>query len=212
MEKSRDALRTISEVADWLGVPTHVLRFWESRFSQIRPIKRAGGRRYYRPADRALVGGIKKLLHNDGLTIRGVQKILREQGVSAVISLAPPFEGLDNGTDPDDGVMQSEEIGAVDSKVPTERGDPESEAEPALETPSAETSKPLERKTTPSAGLADTEGDRKDPVDKDVSSGGDIYGQETGGSKPSDIEPLQSLYDRLLALRKRMTAADSASD
>ncbi len=71
MEKSRDAFRTISEVADWLGTPTHVLRFWESRFSQVKPVKRAGGRRYYRPADMELLGGIKKLLHDDGLTIRG---------------------------------------------------------------------------------------------------------------------------------------------
>ena len=71
MRKSPDAFRTISEVADWLDVPTHVLRFWESRFSQIKPVKRAGGRRYYRPNDMLLIGGIKKLLHEDGMTIRG---------------------------------------------------------------------------------------------------------------------------------------------
>ncbi|MCG6904158.1 MAG: MerR family transcriptional regulator [Rhodobacter sp.] len=95
MDKSPDAFRTISEVADWLGTPTHVLRFWESRFSQVKPVKRAGGRRYYRPADMALLGGIKKLLHEDGLTIRGVQKILREEGVKHVSSLSPAIEGLD---------------------------------------------------------------------------------------------------------------------
>lgn len=89
MEKSPDAFRTISEVADWLETQTHVLRFWESRFSQVKPVKRAGGRRYYRPADVALLGGIKKLLHEDGLTIRGVQKILREQGVRHVSALSP---------------------------------------------------------------------------------------------------------------------------
>lgn len=92
MEKSRDAFRTISEVADWLGTPTHVLRFWESRFSQVKPVKRAGGRRYYRPADMELLGGIKRLLHDDGLTIRGVQKILREEGVKHVIALSPPVD------------------------------------------------------------------------------------------------------------------------
>lgn len=92
MEKSRDAFRTISEVADWLGTPTHVLRFWESRFSQIKPVKRAGGRRYYRPADMELLGGIKRLLHDDGLTIRGVQKILREEGVKHVAALSPPVD------------------------------------------------------------------------------------------------------------------------
>ncbi len=86
-KKSPDAFRTISEVAEWLDVPTHVLRFWESRFTQVKPVKRAGGRRYYRPADMALLGGIKKLLHDDGLTIRGVQKVLREQGVKHVSGL-----------------------------------------------------------------------------------------------------------------------------
>ncbi|WP_417205330.1 MerR family transcriptional regulator [Antarctobacter sp.] len=88
MPKSRDAFRTISEVADWLETPAHVLRFWESKFSQVKPVKRAGGRRYYRPADMELLGGIKKLLHDDGMTIKGVQKVLREQGVRHVASLA----------------------------------------------------------------------------------------------------------------------------
>lgn len=89
MAKAQDAFRTISEVAEWLDTPTHVLRFWESKFSQIKPVKGAGGRRYYRPADMALLGGIKKLLHEDGLTIKGTQKLLREQGVKYVATLAP---------------------------------------------------------------------------------------------------------------------------
>ncbi len=88
MSKSAEAFRTISEVAEVLDTPAHVLRFWESRFSQIKPVKRAGGRRYYRPTDVALLGGIKQLLHHDGLTIRGVQKILREQGARHVAGLA----------------------------------------------------------------------------------------------------------------------------
>lgn len=87
MTKSADAFRTISEVAEALETPAHVLRFWESRFPQIKPVKRAGGRRYYRPADMALLAGIKQLLHEDGLTIRGVQKILREHGVRHVAEL-----------------------------------------------------------------------------------------------------------------------------
>ena len=87
MEKSPEAFRTISEVAEFLETPAHVLRFWESRFPQIRPVKRAGGRRYYRPSDVALLSGIKRLLHDDGLTIRGVQKILQEQGVKHVAGL-----------------------------------------------------------------------------------------------------------------------------
>lgn len=88
MDKSPDAFRTISEVAEVLETPAHVLRFWESRFPQIRPVKRAGGRRYYRPSDVALLAGIKRLLHDEGLTIRGVQKILRDQGVRHVAGLS----------------------------------------------------------------------------------------------------------------------------
>ena len=87
MSKSRDAFRTISEVSDWLDTPAHVLRFWESKFSQIKPVKRAGGRRYYRPQDMELLGGIKKLLHDDGMTIKGVQKLLREKGIKHVAAM-----------------------------------------------------------------------------------------------------------------------------
>lgn len=84
MAKSSAAFRTISEVADELAVPKHVLRFWEMRFPQVRPMKRGGGRRYYRPADVALLKGIRHLLHAEGYTIRGVQKILRDQGPEGV--------------------------------------------------------------------------------------------------------------------------------
>jgi DNA-binding transcriptional MerR regulator len=95
MDKSPDAFRTISEVADHLETPAHVLRFWESRFPQIRPVKRAGGRRYYRPSDVALLTGIKRLLHDEGLTIRGVQKILRDHGVRHVAGLSDDVAALD---------------------------------------------------------------------------------------------------------------------
>ena len=94
-KKSPDAFRTISEVAEWLGVPTHVLRFWESRFSQVKPVKRAGGRRYYRPSDMELLGGIRKLLHEDGMTIRGVQKLLREEGAKHVAAMSPSLDSDD---------------------------------------------------------------------------------------------------------------------
>ncbi|HEY4078535.1 MAG TPA: MerR family transcriptional regulator [Rhizomicrobium sp.] len=82
--KSAEAFRTISEVADELDVPQHVLRFWESRFAQIRPVKRAGGRRYYRPDDVDLLKGIRALLYSDGFTIKGVQKVLKERGLRHV--------------------------------------------------------------------------------------------------------------------------------
>ncbi|MDQ8726133.1 MerR family transcriptional regulator [Bradyrhizobium sp. LHD-71] len=84
MDKAPDAFRTISEVADELDVPQHVLRFWETRFAQIKPMKRSGGRRYYRPEDVNLLRGIRHLLYGQGYTIRGVQRILREQGIKAV--------------------------------------------------------------------------------------------------------------------------------
>ena len=85
--KSPDAFRTISEAAEELGVPQHVLRFWETRFAQIKPMKRAGGRRYYRPTDVDLLKGIGGLLYKEGYTIRGVQKILKEEGPSHVVAI-----------------------------------------------------------------------------------------------------------------------------
>ena len=90
MTKSPEAFRTISEVAEEVGVEAHVLRFWESRFPQIKPLKRGGGRRYYRPSDVALLKGIQGLLYTEGYSIRGVQKLIKEQGVRAISSEAPP--------------------------------------------------------------------------------------------------------------------------
>jgi DNA-binding transcriptional MerR regulator len=86
MSKEPDAFRTISEVAEELGLPQHVLRFWETRFAQIRPMKRGGGRRYYRPDDVAVLRGIRQLLYGEGYTIKGVQRILKEQGHRFVIA------------------------------------------------------------------------------------------------------------------------------
>lgn len=100
VEKSPNAFRTISEVSEALEVPAHVLRFWESKFSQIKPVKRGGGRRYYRPTDLDLIRGIRDLLYSDGLTIKGVQKILREKGVRHVMALGAldPAEATKNGS------------------------------------------------------------------------------------------------------------------
>ena len=83
--KSPEAFRTISEVSKDLSLPQHVLRFWETKFSQIKPIKRGGGRRYYRPEDVDLLNGIKNLLYNDGYTIRGVQKVIKENGSKNIL-------------------------------------------------------------------------------------------------------------------------------
>jgi DNA-binding transcriptional MerR regulator len=102
VEKSPDAFRTISEAADELDLPQHVLRFWETRFSNIKPLKRGGGRRYYRPEDVMLLKGIRHLLYDQGFTIKGVQKILKDQGVRHVAAIgnggaveAMPLAGAD---------------------------------------------------------------------------------------------------------------------
>ena len=90
MDKAPDAFRTISEVADEIDVPQHVLRFWESRFTQIKPMKRGGGRRYYRPDDVDLLRGVRHLLYGEGYTIRGVQRILRDEGSAFVQNVGAP--------------------------------------------------------------------------------------------------------------------------
>lgn len=98
MDKSPDAFRTISEVADDLDMPQHVLRFWETRFTQIKPLKRGGGRRYYRPDDVDLLKGLKRLLYGEGYTIKGVQRILKEQGARHVVAIGrgAPVAGVED--------------------------------------------------------------------------------------------------------------------
>ncbi|MFN3578717.1 MAG: MerR family transcriptional regulator, partial [Tabrizicola sp.] len=155
MDKSPEAFRTISEVAEQLDVPAHVLRFWESRFPQIKPVKRAGGRRYYRPSDVALLTGIKRLLHEQGLTIRGVQKILRDHGVRQVAGLtdasvtlddlavipAPPapapvpeagFIEVDDSTDAPEAVAEPARLAEARSATPAQTGLPLFDAPPAF--------------------------------------------------------------------------------
>lgn len=94
--KGPNAFRTISEAADELGVPQHVLRFWETKFSFIRPMKRAGGRRFYRPQDVAVLNGVRTLLHSEGLTIKGVQKLHRDHGLAQVIAAGLGANGAAN--------------------------------------------------------------------------------------------------------------------
>jgi len=100
-DKNEQAFRTIGEVAESLDLPPHVLRFWESRFKELEPVKRAGGRRYYRPRDVELVMALRHLLYGQGYTIKGVQRILKEQGVRAVIdglragTFRPGFSGVE---------------------------------------------------------------------------------------------------------------------
>jgi DNA-binding transcriptional MerR regulator len=121
MEKSAEAFRTISEVAQDLDLPQHVLRFWETRFVQIRPLKRGGGRRYYRPEDIELLSAIRQLLYGEGYTIKGVQKILKEQGARAVAAaygaagstFVPPASGFVT-----EGFDDPEELGEAEPSEP----------------------------------------------------------------------------------------------
>ena len=122
MAKAADAFRTISEVSGWLDTPTHVLRFWESKFPQVKPVKRAGGRRYYRPEDMSLLGGIKALLHEQGMTIKGVQKLLREKGTRHVAAMSQPlgqFEGAGEIVELEPG----EDLTILDGPDPTVAAD-----------------------------------------------------------------------------------------
>jgi DNA-binding transcriptional MerR regulator len=127
LDKAPDAFRTISEVADDLDIPQHVLRFWETRFAQIKPMKRSGGRRYYRPDDVDLLRGIRRLLYGEGYTIRGVQRILKEHGVKAVQGLVDGSTALPAlGAPGDRGMRGGAE--ADDEEVVVDAGEDEDEA------------------------------------------------------------------------------------
>ena len=149
MDKAPDAFRTISEVADDLDIPQHVLRFWETRFTQIKPMKRSGGRRYYRPDDVDLLRGIRRLLYGEGYTIRGVQRILKEHGIKSVQGLidgsvaAPSFPAAEQAAlrgPPDDG-----------DEPDIDAGDEEDEIDEAPMTPrrASEVGSPSPRADTP---------------------------------------------------------------
>jgi DNA-binding transcriptional MerR regulator len=139
LNKAPDAFRTISEVADELDLPQHVLRFWESRFPHIKPMKRGGGRRYYRPEDIDLLRGIRRLLYGDGYTIRGVQRILREQGVRTVQSvgqghaanlLVPPQDDAHDAEDEPNGASAALTFSSpMDSETSEEAEDETEEQE-----------------------------------------------------------------------------------
>jgi DNA-binding transcriptional MerR regulator len=116
MDKSSEAFRTITEVAENLDLPQHVLRFWETRFTQIKPLKRAGGRRYYRPEDVQLITAIRRLLYDEGFTIRGVQRLLREKGAKAITAEAVPTplsDSDDRQPAPAAAAAEEEQIGST---------------------------------------------------------------------------------------------------
>ena len=113
--KTAEAFRTISEAADEIGVPQHVLRFWETKFSFVRPMKRAGGRRFYRPQDIAVLRGVRTLLHDEGYTIKGVQRLHKEQGVRRLVAANPANNGAEGG--PANAGAESEHLVELDDLV-----------------------------------------------------------------------------------------------
>ncbi|MEZ5753096.1 MAG: MerR family transcriptional regulator [Paracoccaceae bacterium] len=168
MKKAPEAFRTISEVADMLDTPAHVLRFWESKFYQIRPVKRAGGRRYYRPDDIALINGVRILLQDQGLTIRGVQRVLHEQGVRHVVGLGADLP-----------ILQS----PPEAELEVEETDIEATAEPTTDVDA----QPVEAAVTepevlPDPGLALWDSAVKEVAD---SAADDLPGAASG----ADLEP-----------------------
>jgi DNA-binding transcriptional MerR regulator len=186
MAKSPDAFRTISEVAEWLGVEAHVLRFWETKFAQVKPVKRAGGRRYYRPTDMALLGGIRHLLYEDGLTIRGVQKVLREHGAGHVAALSPELR-LDGAEPP---VRQR---GARSAKV-------DGAGAPTL---------PIEVPTAtkaPATQARSSRADRAVAPDADGASPGGMMLAERirAGTLSPDPEAARAILDRARAMARRL--------
>jgi DNA-binding transcriptional MerR regulator len=133
LDKAPDAFRTISEVAEDLDIPQHVLRFWETRFAQIKPMKRSGGRRYYRPDDVDLLRGIRRLLYGEGYTIRGVQRILKEHGIKSVQSLADNSAAVSFGAI-EEAVGQSLlEVDGEDTSIHSEDEEEDGEYEGAAE-------------------------------------------------------------------------------
>ena len=128
MEKSPDAFRTISEAAEELDLPQHVLRFWETRFATIKPLKRGGGRRYYRPEDVLLLKGIRHLLYDQGFTIKGVQRILKDQGIRNVMAVGDgrPMEAV------------APHVSDREAEAPADEVETGARAEPIVERPRLE--------------------------------------------------------------------------
>lgn len=189
MEKAPGAFRTISEVADEIDVPQHVLRFWESRFTQIRPMKRGGGRRFYRPEDVDLLRGVRHLLYGEGYTIRGVQRILREQGAGYVQDIwradaEPPPPDVEE--DEADDEADDEAAEASD----TERSDPDLSV----------------FSIAPSRGREQAE--RREPTFASAQAAA----KSPGGITGEDRRKLRAAFDELLACRQLIETALANND
>ena len=194
-QKSAEAFRTISEVALELDVPQHVLRFWESRFAQVRPVKRAGGRRYYRPDDVDLLKGIRSLLYIDGLTIKGVQKVLKERGLRHVTEV-----GRGNAPQPQTLVIERpvvvEKIVYVEKQVAVSAPAPAKKARLAHLRPVPDMSLPFF--DSPKAIVEEP------PVA--VIEAVEIVAEPETGLPDEEREKLDALLDELTTLKSRLQA------
>lgn len=192
-DKSPDAFRTISEVAEDLDLPQHVLRFWETRFSQIKPLKRGGGRRYYRPDDVELLKGIRYLLYGEGYTIKGVQRILKEQGPRFVMQVRHEA---------------AHPVPTLSPETPTASDPIDDQERPAVQA--------VQREPLPSGVLAD---DAPDPAEQAHAGSFNILGR-LRGEKPApagtatsaavtkeDIRRLQSTLFELLECKRTLDQA-----
>ena len=192
MDKAPDAFRTISEVADEIDVPQHVLRFWESRFHDIKPMKRGGGRRYYRPDDIDLLRGIRHLLYGEGYTIRGVQRILREQGLQFVQTVWE--EGAEQPQAPSaDEVAAPAEVAAADDRLAA-RGRP---PEPPPPIDQRRQASPAERREPTFAA----------PVPAERTRQGDRADHPQPALAAADRLVLQAALDDLIECRRLLDAA-----
>lgn len=186
LDKAPDAFRTISEVAQDLDIPQHVLRFWETRFSQIKPMKRSGGRRYYRPDDVDLLKGIRRLLYGEGYTIRGVQRILKEHGIKSVQGLADLSAAVSFGAIEDaigQSLMETEEEPEIRGVADTDDDDFQGEEEEGIDFRFAEIDDEEILTTF-----------RKGPADR-------------AGPNPADRERLERVLQDLVACRELLDEA-----
>lgn len=208
MDKAPDAFRTISEVADDLDVPQHVLRFWETRFNQIKPMKRSGGRRYYRPDDVNLLRGIRRLLYGEGYTIRGVQRILREHGIKSVQSLTDG--SADHATALFDGPSFDGEKDdhAPDLTSPDIDGDGELDSHESINGPERDYTSPLALRDLgpPLSDMAPPKAvipKPVQPVPVNGPSGAEAYAPPSvrKSARPTDRGKLQEALDDLIGAR-----------
>jgi DNA-binding transcriptional MerR regulator len=189
MDKAPGAFRTISEVADEIDVPQHVLRFWESRFTQIRPMKRGGGRRFYRPEDVDLLRGVRHLLYGEGYTIRGVQRILREQGSAFVQSIWRTGAVLPS---PDAEDSEEDDIAAA--------------AEPGRSEPDLSVfAVPSQRNVEPA--VQDRPPERREPIGAAAPAA-----TKPAGISVDDRRKLRSALDELVACNRLLEAALAGPD